>query len=85
MPSADTHTLRLKNELFDLRVGYVNRIQLRCWLAEPSSNPRLSPTKERKNGIPNGMYGGSVRVFAYGEDLHACRLQASLTRSARQM
>ena len=27
----------------------------------------------------------SPQVFADGEDLHACRLQASLTRSARQM
>ena len=25
MPVADTHTLRLKSELLDLRVGYVNR------------------------------------------------------------
>ena len=49
----DTHTLRLKSELFDLRVGYVNRILLRLWLAEPSSNPRSAPPKERKNGIPN--------------------------------
>ena len=29
IPSADTRTLRLKSELFDLRVGYVNRLSLR--------------------------------------------------------
>ena len=32
MPWADTHTLRLKSELFDLRVGYVNRHSLCCAL-----------------------------------------------------
>ena len=47
MPMADTHSLRLKSKLFDLRSGYVNRILLHLRFAEPSSNPK--PTHQNKN------------------------------------
>ena len=47
--------LPLTSELDALCTAYVNRILLRLWLAEPSSNPRSAPPKERKNGIPNGI------------------------------
>ena len=39
MPSADTHTLRLKNELFDLRVG----------VCEPDSASLLARRAEFKS------------------------------------
>lgn len=50
----DTHTLRLKSKLFDLRVGYVNRHSATLLRAEPSSNPRSAPPRNEKKH-PDGM------------------------------
>ena len=47
MPSADTCTLRLKSELFDLRVGYVNRLSLR--FAQRNRFKSKAYTAKRKN------------------------------------
>ena len=49
MPSADTHTLRLKSELFDLRVGYVNRHSLRQGARNRVQILGLCPTKNKKD------------------------------------
>jgi hypothetical protein len=48
------------------------------------SNPRPTPPKEKIEDTTR-VSGGFGRVFAVGEYMHACRLQASLTRSARHM
>ena len=49
MPLADTHSLRLKSKLFDLRSGYVNRILLHLRFAEPPQILGLCPTKNKKD------------------------------------
>ena len=49
----DTLTLRLKSELFDLRVGFVNWILLRQRLAERSSN-RMEPPEREKTLLKRG-------------------------------
>ena len=40
--------LTLTSKLDALCAAYVNRILLRLWLAEPSSNPKPSPTKSKR-------------------------------------
>ena len=40
--------LTLASKLDALCAAYVNRILLRLWLAEPSSNPKPSPTKSKR-------------------------------------
>ena len=48
----DTHTLRLKSELFDLRVGYANPI-LQHFVAEVGSRPLVLRDKNKHH--PRGM------------------------------
>ena len=52
--SEDTHTLRLKSELFDLQVGYVNRILLRLLLADPI---QILASNADKTKIPTTRIG----------------------------
>ena len=50
----DTHVLRLKSELFDLRSGYVNRILLHLRLAEPVQIQSLHIQRKEKRHSHTG-------------------------------
>ena len=63
MPLADTHTLRPKSELFDLRVGYVNRLSY----AETTKPLQIQglhlQNKEKKNPKRDSLFfGGAGRI-----------------------
>ena len=67
----DTHTLRLQASL--TRFGGV------CELTLATRDKLKSSVPNNKRDQPEGQIVGS-KVFAYGEDTHTLRLQASLTR-----
>ena len=50
----DTHTLRLKSKLFDLRVGYVNRHSLCCALRNRFKS-KVYTTKRKNKGHHTGV------------------------------
>ena len=61
----DTHTLRLENELSDLRVGYVHRHPLALKRTGPSLNPKPTAPKERKKDTHTEcpfFFGGAGRI-----------------------
>ena len=65
----DTHSLRLKSELFDLRSGYANPARS----ASCDSESSIPQPKERKRD-----HRMMVGIFAGGEDTHTLRLTSEL-------